>query len=133
MILTIIAIVMVLFGFVLWKIGEKSYKYDSLEPLGAINFTIGFIGLILLITMIIVEHSTVQRTIIQNKMEYDGLCKRYEIVTSEYEDVSKSDVIADIVTWNKKVYNRKYWADNPWTNWFNSREVADNLKYISLD
>lgn len=133
MILTIIAIVMALFGFVLWKIGEKSYKYDSLELLGAINFAIGFIGLILLITMIIVEHSTSQKTIIQNKMEYDGLCKRYEIVTSEYEDVSKSDIIADITKWNMNVYNKKYWADNPWTNWFNSREVADDLKYISLD
>jgi len=133
MILTIIAIVMVLFGFVLWKIGKQSYKYDSLEYLGALNFVIGFIGLILFISMIIVEHSTVQRTIIQNKMEYDGLCKRYEIIKSEYEDISKSDVISDITSWNKKVYNTKYWTDNPWTNWFNSREVADNLKYISLD
>lgn len=133
MILVIIAIVMTLLGIVLWKIGEKSCKYDSLEPFGAINFAIGFIGLILLITMIIVEHSTAQKIIVQNKMEYDGLCKRYEIVTSEYEDVSKSDVISDITTWNKKVYNKKYWTDNPWTNWFNSREVADSLNYIELE
>lgn len=133
MILTIIAIVMTLLGIVLFKIGEKSCKYDSLELLGAINFVIGSIGLIFLILMIIVSHSTVQRTIIQNKMEYDGLCKRYEIITSEYEDVSKSDVIADITAWNMKVYNTKYWTDSPWTNWFNPREIADNLNYISLE
>lgn len=133
MITTIIVIAIVLLGIVLAKIGRKYQKYDSLEPFGIIGYSIGSVGLIFLIIMIIVGHSTVPIIIQQNKIEYDGLCRRYEIVTSEYEDVSKSDVISDITKWNKKVYNVKYWTDNPWTNWFNPREVADSLNYIELE
>ena len=48
----------------------------------------------------------------------------------EYEDVSKSDVIKDISEWNKKVYGYKHWAYNPWTNWFYSKRVADDMKMI---
>lgn len=136
MIIVIIAMAMAVLGFVLFKLGEKfdyDDKYDFLEPFGAINFALGIIGLFISGLVIVVSHTTIPKIIQQNKMEYDGLCKRYEIVTSEYEDVSKSDVIADITEWNMDVYNKKYWTDNPWTNWFNPREIADNLKYISLE
>ena len=78
-------------------------------------------------------HATANHTVQQNKINYEGLCKRYEIVKSEYEDVSKSDVIADITAWNREVYNTKYWTENPWTNWFNPKKIADNLDYIPLE
>ena len=55
------------------------------------------------------------------------------IIISDYEDVSKSDVISDITAWNMYVYNTKYWSENPWTNCFNPKKIADNLNYISLD
>ena len=42
-------------------------------------------------------------------------------------------MINDITEWNKKVYNTKYWTEDPFTNWFNPKEIADNLEYISLD
>ena len=32
--------------------------------------------------------------------------------------------------WNKLVLEKKYWAKNPWTSWFLSQKVVDNLKYI---
>lgn len=136
MIIVIIAMVMAVLGFTLYKLGDKfdyDEKYDFLETLGIVNFMIGLTGLFISGLVIVVSHTTIPKIIQQNKMEYEGLRKRYEIVTSEYEDVSKSDVIADITEWNKKVYNTKYWTDNAWTNWFNPREIADNLKYIPLD
>ena len=93
----------------------------------------GSIFFIISIIAIICLHITAPKIIQENKLEYDGLCKRYEVAKSEYEDVSKSDVIADITAWNMEVYNTKYWTDNPWTSWFNPKEVADNLEYISLE
>ena len=52
---------------------------------------------------------------------------------SDYEDVSKSQVIKDISEWNMDVYNTKYWSESPWTNWFNPKDIADNMDYIPLE
>lgn len=52
---------------------------------------------------------------------------------SDYEDVSKTTVIANAYDWNKEVHNAKYWAKNPWTSWFWSQKLVDSLEYIELD
>ena len=129
MILTLLFIVMILLGLILMKsnIGEDTDVY------GAIISLLSSIFLIISLLVIIVAHVTANNCIQQNKIEYEGLCKRYEIIKSEYEDVSKSDVIADITAWNMEVYNTKYWSKNLWTNWFNPKKIADNLYYIPLD
>ena len=129
MIITLLFIIMILLGFILMKsdIGEDS------DIAGTIIGGIGVVCLITSLIIIIAAHATTDYSIQSNKIEYEGLCKRYEIVKSEYEDVSKSDVIADITAWNSEVYNIKYWTKNPWTNWFNPREIADNLYYIPLE
>ena len=95
----------------------------------------GICALFILISIIIiiVSHALVPKTIRENTIKYDSLCKRLEIINSDYEDVSKSDVIADIANWNTFVYNTKYWTYNPWTNWYNPKEIADNLDYISIE
>lgn len=107
-------------------------SYD-LDTIGGILVAFGSAFLIISVTWIIISHALADYTIEKNKMEYDGLCKRYEIIKSDYEDMSKSDVINDITEWNTKVYDTKYWTENPWTNWFNPKKVADNLEYISLE
>lgn len=131
MIITITFLGMILLGIISIKLRDKYYN-EFLEIFGSFNIGIGSACLIISIIIIIVLHITAPKIIQENKLEYDGLCKRYEIIKSEYEDVSKSDVIADITAWNIEVYNTKYWTDNLWTNWFNPKEIADNLNYISL-
>jgi len=82
------------------------------------------------IVVIICMHVAVNKNIEINRIEYESLCHRLEIVNSDYEDVSKSDVIKDISEWNKTVLYKKYWAKNPWTSWFYAQKVVDELKYI---
>lgn len=130
MILTIISLIMLILGIIFLKTSGYS---DTKEILGVLFTIFGSIFSIIALCIIIVSHSIVNKTIQQNRIEYDGLCKRYEIIKSEYEDVSKSDVIADITAWNMEVYDIKYWTKNPWTNWFNPNAIADDLKYISLE
>ena len=129
MILTCIFIALVVLGFILIK---SNMGYDA-DITGEILSVVGSMFLILSLILIIGAHATANNTIQKNKIEYEGLSKRYEIVKSEFEDVSKSDVIADITAWNTKVYNTKYWTKNPWTNWFNPKSIADNLEYIPLE
>jgi len=128
MIIIFIFVVMLVLGIII----ERKCGYD-LNFIGAILIVFSSTILSISLIAIIATHATSYKTIQQNKIEYDGLCKRYEIIKSEYEDVSKSDVIADITAWNMEVYNTKYWAYNPWTNWFNPRAIADNLEYIPLE
>ena len=132
MILTIIFLGMTLLGIISMVLRAKYYN-DFLEIFGDINVVIGSLCLIMVTLVIILSHITAPKIIQENKLAYDGLCKRYEVVKSEYEDVSKSDVIADITAWNMEVHNTKYWTDNPWTSWFNPKEIADNLNYIPLE
>ena len=127
MILMIITLMVTVVGIVLlWK-GDD---YGIVNGLGLL-FTVcgGLIAFIMAIG-IICAHVGVDATIEENRIEYESLCERYEIVTSEYEDVSRSDVIKDIAEWNKKVYSVKHWAYNPWTSWFYSKRVADELQMI---
>lgn len=129
MILTIIALIVTVVGIVmLWKCDY----YGIGNGLGLL-FTILGGGIAFIMTIcIICAHVGVDAQIEENRIEYESLCERQEIINSEYEDVSKSDVIKDIAEWNKKVYSTKHWAYNPWTNWFYSKRVADELKMIEV-
>lgn len=131
MILTIITMIAIAVGVALLHRAE--YEEGVLFGLGLL-FTIGG-GLIAFIMAIciICAHVGVDAIIEENRIEYESLCQRYEIVTSEYEDVSKSDVIKDIAEWNKNVYSEKHWAYNPWTSWFYSKRVADSVEMIEIE
>jgi len=135
MILMIIFLGITLLGIISIKLGNNYYNNfgDFLAIYGGISTTISSTCLIVSIIAIILSHATAPKVIQENKINYEGLCKRYEIAKSEYEDVSKSDVIADITAWNVQVYKVKYWTDNPWTSWYNPKEIADNLDYILLE
>lgn len=124
MILLLVTILATVFGMILLC------KSERFESLGGTLTIVGGIITFIMILVILTEHIGVSAHIEEKRIEYESLCERYEIVTSEYEDVSKSDVIKDIAEWNQDVYSYKYWAYNPWKNWFYSRRLADELKMI---
>ena len=129
MILTCSFIIIILLGFLL----KNRCKFNDSDVYGAVMIVFGIAFLIASLGIIIASHATANYNIQRNKIEYEGLCKRYEIIKSDYEDASKSDLISDITEWNTKVYRIKYWTENIWTSWFNPKKIADNLNYISLD
>ena len=108
------------------KILWRDIEYD----IPVVLSVVGFICLICCIIGIICAHVGENKNIEMNNIEYESLCQRLEIVNSEYEDMSKSDVIKDVSEWNKMVLEKKYWSKNPWTSWFFSQKVVDELKYI---
>ena len=126
MILTIIAVLISAICIVIFN----KTRNDTVE---AIALSLWVVGLIIAVTMalfILFAHCGVGATIEQNRIEYESLCNRVEMISSDYEDVSKSEVIKDVAEWNKRVYSYKYWAYNPWTSWFYSRRIADELETI---
>lgn len=129
MIITIICVLMIIIGLIAIKID----KYGDLDILEYLTVTFGVVGLIVCIVIISTQHVCAGKIIYSYQIYHDGLCKRLEVVQSDYEDVSKSQVIKDISEWNMDVYNTKYWSESPWTNWFNPKDIADNMDYIPLE
>ena len=130
MILTIIALVATIIGVWIYCKGEYG---DAFMGIGALFAVCGGVTAFIMAIIILIEHVGVDARIETNRIEYESLCERNEIVASEYEDVSKSDVIKDIAEWNQNVYSYKHWAYNPWTNWFYSKRVADQMEMIKAE
>jgi hypothetical protein len=128
MILVIITMIVFIVGSILLKKAE--YEDGVIFGLGLLSTVGGGVIAFIMAICIICAHVGVDAAIEENRIEYESLCQRYDIVTSEYEDVSKSDVIKDIAEWNKNAYGYKHWANNPWTSWFYSKRVADQMEMI---
>lgn len=94
---------------------------------------VGTIAATVMVFLIIMAHVGVDVSIEKNRIKYESLCERYELIASEYEDVSKSDIIKDVTEWNLSVYSEKHWANNPWTNWFYSKRLADSVEMIEME
>lgn len=136
MIITLIALGMLIIGITLVILNEKTdifgRFYDGIEILGGSFIIFGSIFSISFILVILLKGVGEDRDIEQNRMKYESLQRRIEVVNSEYEDASRSDLIKDINEWNEEVYNKKYWAKNPWTSWFMNQKIADELEYIDF-
>lgn len=126
MILFIITLAVAIIGILLCYHAEN----EILDGVGLLLFVCGGLMGFIMMIFIIVAHFGVDAQIEENRIKYEALCERQEIVNSDYEDMSKSDVIKDIAEWNKMVYSSKHWAYNPWTSWFYSRRVVDELEMI---
>lgn len=124
MIITLLALVLIIIGG--WLMEKNSDEGLS----GVMIFIIGCIAMLACLTIIICQHAITTTQMNKNKIQYESLQKRLEIVNSEYEDVSKSDVIKDIGDWNQEVYDYNYWNNNLFTNWMYSDKVAESYKYI---
>ena len=128
MITTILAVAITIIGIFLLCVSRGDYFFA--DSIGLILTTGGAIVTVITVLLIIEGHVGVNAAIEENRIVYESLCERNEVISSDYEDVSKSDVIKDIAEWNKRVYSYKYWAYNPWTNWFHSKRIADELQMI---
>jgi hypothetical protein len=146
MILTLIAISFFVIGVILILIDSIAHKkifrgeighdiwitiyHTGLKIWGLYSCLLGVVFISLCSLSILGAHIGVDNDIRQDNIRYESLCERLEIINSDYEDVSKSEVIDDIAEWNIKVTNSQYWAKNPWTSWFHSQKRTDNLRLI---
>lgn len=114
----------------LYRFSDCLFDKEGLDALSHFSFVLGVIGLIICGFIIIITHTGVDAQIRSNQIEYESLCDRLEIVNSDYEDISKSDVIKDVADWNDRVNRALYWSQNPWTSWFYSQREVAELKFI---
>ena len=126
MIWTLITIALLIIGIVLLVVDDVCN--DLLFGLGIISLVVGvFIGFIIG-AIAISNHTAVDKSIYEAEMQYESLTKQLQTIDSEYEDVSKAEVIQKVYDWNTNVYKSKYW-----TNWLCSKKYSDSLKYIEME
>ena len=128
MIITILAVAIFIIGIIMLCVSHGDYSFA--DVIGFALSIIGGFATVIAVSVIILDHVGANTIVEENRITYESLCERNEIISSDYEDVSKSDVIKDIAEWNSMVYSYKYWTYNPWTSWFHSKRVADELQMI---
>lgn len=132
MIWTLITIALLIIGIVLLVVDDDVCN-DLLFGLGITSLVVGvFIGFIIG-AIAISNHTAVDKSIYEAEMQYESLTKQLQTIDSEYEDVSKAEVIQKVYDWNTNVYKSKYWTESPWTNWLCSKKYSDSLKYIEME
>lgn len=110
--------------------------FENVDFYLAISVTLSILSIFSIILtgcVFLSEHVGTEREMKMRQIRYESLCKRLEVIKSDYEDVSKSEVIKDIAEWNQEVYDYKYWTDNIWTSWLFNKKIADSLEYIDYD
>lgn len=129
MIITLICVAIFIISFAICYI-IKERQHPEIHFIASCLWISSAIMIFVFGIYIVSAHTGVKCTISQNQIEYEGLCNRIEVAQSEYEDVSKSDVIKDVYEWNKDVCHEKYWTYNPFTSWFHSKKVTNALQYV---
>ena len=134
MILTLLSIFILITGVLIAYLIDKGLIHCNVFGYVAVLFLVfGGVMVVVCIGVICTKNIGVQNKIKIADMTYESLCKRYEIIQSEYEDVSKTEVLKDINEWNIEVQREKYWAENIWTNWMQSQKYADSLKFVETE
>lgn len=135
MILTYIAMGLVIVGIVLSVVdGSNPNKCNTLLiVLSSTSLVLGIVMGALIGLVFIANHTAVDNRIYKKQMEYESITRQLQIIDSEYEDVSKAEIIQKVYDWNTSVYQSKYWAKSPWTNWLYNKKYSDSLEYIEME
>lgn len=132
MIWVLITVVLLIMGCTVLLVADILYS-EVLFGLAVTCLTVGLFMGVIFGGIAIHNHIAVDKSIHEAEMQYESLTKQLHMIDSEYEDVSKTEVIQKVYNWNVRVHNTKYWSESPWTNWLYSKKYADSLKYIEMD
>lgn len=132
MLIVIITIVLLLIG-ILGLIGYHNCWFDFFEDgIGFISimFVISFgIALAVEIPIVLAEQIPAQKNYEKFLMEKEMLEYRLE---NDNLGIGNELLYHDIVEFNQELKDVKYYANNPWTNWFVNGYIAE-IDYIELE
>ena len=131
MILTYITMGLVIVGIVLLVVNDKCN--GLLLVLGVTSLVLGILMGAVIGLVAIANHTAVDNQIYKKQMEYESITRQLQIIDSEYEDVSKAEIIQKVYDWNTAVYQSKDCAKSPWTNWLYNKKYSDSLEYIEME
>lgn len=134
MIITLIVIALVVFFIVVWYLDNCADVYinEFLENCAMVSGVVGITSMLAIIPLLLIIHCNVDHQIQLAQMKRESLTQQVEIINSNYEDVSKAQVINNVYEWNKYVCTIRWANDNPLFSWFYNDRYADSLEYIDV-
>lgn len=132
MIITLIALICLIVGIILFVIDDKFAitSYGSLSSLGLFLSAFGLSILFSCGAMILFMN-------IDKDIDYQNKLDERELIEYRIEDkgrdfVSDGKLYNDIVEFNNSLRKVKEGANSPWTNWFYNDDIA-TIDYIELE
>ena len=133
MILTILAVSIIAFGFFCWWRCTKSNSYyDDGWMFGAIiGWVIG--GVLTIVAIVSIIIAVAQNDIITENLiaKRDAIMYRLEQCDEDNNVMINGGVYEDLIEYNAEVRRHKRWTHDPWVGWFYSDGPAE-LEYIIL-
>ena len=123
MIITLFFVALIISGIVVFVIDE----WNSYTPFACVT---GGIGLLVCSILIMCAHVGVDNQLEVNRIQREGIERRYDVLQSQCEDMSDISVLQDITEWNMDATRYRYWCNNPMTSWFYSEKIAQSLEPI---
>lgn len=126
MIITIMTIILLIIAIFLMI---KS-KRDGVQ-------VVGFVMTILCAIMSAIFIVSILCIQICRNVDYQNKLHEKEVLEYRIENMSENVIgnemlYNDIVEFNNSLRITKEWANNPWTSWFNNKDIA-NIDYISIE
>jgi hypothetical protein len=128
MIIVIILSVLLVLGIVGAVCLKNSWKYDDLMFACVLDIIFSAVILVGCLTAILTvqlqssvnaENALAEKTMLEYRLSKD-------------KDIAGNELLySDIVEFNNELRSTKKWANNPWTNWFNNKKIAD-IDYIEV-
>ena len=97
----------------------------------------GFVMTILCAIMSAIFITSILCTQICRNVDYQNKLHEKDVLEYRIENMSENVIgnemlYNDIVEFNNSLRITKEWANNPWTSWFNNKDIA-NIDYISIE
>ena len=131
MIITLFCVALIISGIAVFAYEE--YQYG--DGINLYTFFAGFfgsVGLVVCIILILLAHAGVDNQIEVAKIQKESIEQRYDILNSEFENISDVSVLQEVEEWNTKVTSDRYWCNHPMTSWFFSKEYVNSLELIDI-
>lgn len=131
MIITLIALICLIVGIILFVIDDKfAITYDLLSMFGLFLFAFGIIVFLSCGIMILDVNVT-------KDIDYQNMLEKRELIEYRIEDkgrnfVSDGKLYNDIVKFNNSLRKVKEGANSSWTNWFYNDDIA-TIDYIEVE
>ena len=134
MIITLIGLGLLAVGIILLIISknrEMNWRTrDIIEFIGVFMVAIGIIVSFFTVGFII-DNTTSYDVDYQNMLHKREMLE-YRIEHMEENITGNEMLYNDIVEFNNALRSEKKWANNPWTDWFNNKDIA-SIDFIKLD
>ena len=113
-------------------------RRDDWDPVSIMCLVLLIVIMLTPICVVIGIQATEDYNCEVNTATYESLQQRLEKIEDASEDGNilsiqeLNSIYAEIYSYNMSVRSYKHWANNIWTNWFYSKKVANELKYIEI-